>query len=125
MNKDIKKYLKELKALLPVHGKLERQFVSGIKASILEVAEDSSDITYDFLCREFGKPQDIIISYFSEIDHDYLRNRLRIASIVRKSAIILVAAVILFVVYRAILVYDSYLDAKDAVITEEVTVIEK
>ncbi len=124
MNKDMKKYLRELKILLPVHGEKEKIFLEDIKSSILEITDNQENITYEFLCNEFGRPQDIIINYFSEIDHEYLRKKLRIASVVRKTAIIFIVLVLLLIVYRAVIIYDSYLDAKDAVITQEVTVIE-
>ena len=47
MNKEQKRYLKEIKALLPVYGKYEKRFFRDIKDSISEL--ESENITYEFL----------------------------------------------------------------------------
>ena len=44
MNKEQKRYLKEIKALMPVYGKYEKRFFHDIKDSICEL--DAEHITY-------------------------------------------------------------------------------
>ena len=41
MNKEQKRYLKEIKALLPVYGKYEKRFFRDIKDSISELESES------------------------------------------------------------------------------------
>lgn len=71
MNKEQKRYLKEIKALLPVYGKYEKRFFRDIKDSIGEL--ESENITYEFLCKELGRPEALIVNYYQEIDSYYLR----------------------------------------------------
>lgn len=55
MNKEQKRYLKEIKALMPVYGKYEKRFFHDIKDSICEL--DAEHITYEMLCRKLGRPE--------------------------------------------------------------------
>ena len=73
MNKEQKRYIKEIKALMPVYGKYEKRFFHDIKASICEL--DAEHITYEMLCRKLGRPEDLIVNYYQEIDSTYLRKQ--------------------------------------------------
>ena len=83
MNKEQKRYLKEIKALLPVYGKYEKRFFRDIKDSISEL--ESENITYEFLCKELGRPEDLIVNYYQEIDSHYLRKQLKRMIMKRKT----------------------------------------
>ena len=65
MNKEQKRYLKEIKALMPVYGKYEKRFFHDIKDSICEL--DAEHITYEMLCRKLGRPEDLIVNYYQEM----------------------------------------------------------
>ena len=122
MNKEQKRYLKEIKALLPVYGKYEKRFFRDIKDSINEL--ESENITYEFLCKELGRPEALIVNYYQEIDSHYLRKQLKRSRIMKISiTVILLLAIGLFIC-RIVFLYNLYLDGKDAVITHETVVIE-
>ena len=122
MNKEQKRYLKEIKALMPVYGKYEKRFFHDIKASICEL--DAEHITYEMLCRKLGRPEDLIVNYYQEIDSHYLRKQLKRSRIMKISiTVILLLAIGLFIC-RMVFLYNLYLDGKDAVITHETVVIE-
>lgn len=125
VNKEIKRYLKEIKNLLPVYGKKEKAFVMMIKTSILETYVTESTVGYDMICSEFGKPKDIVINYFAEVDDEELYKRIRFSSIVKTAAVCIVAIVVAVAVFKSALIYDSYKKSVDAIITQEVTVIEQ
>ena len=124
MNKEIKRYLKEIKNLLPVYGKKEKAFVMMIKTSILETYGTESTVGYDMICSEFGSPKEIVISYFAEVDDDELYKRVRFSKMIKIAAIFIVLIVAATAVFKSILLYDSYKKSVDAIITQEVTVIE-
>lgn len=124
MNKEIKRYLKEIKNLLPVYGKKEKAFVMMIKTSILETYGTESTVGYDMICSEFGSPKEIVISYFAEVDDGELYKRVRFSKMIKIAAIFIVLIVAATAVFKSILLYDSYKKSVDAIITQEVTVIE-
>ena len=125
MNKEIKQYLKEIKNLLPVYGRKEKAFVMMIKTSILETYGTESTVGYDMICSEFGSPKEIVISYFAEVDDDELYKRVRFSKMIKIAAIFIVLIVAATAVFKSILLYDSYKKSVDAIITQEVTVIEQ
>ena len=54
MNKEQKRYIKEIKALMPVYGKYEERFFHDIKDSLREL--DAVHSTYMIFFREVGRP---------------------------------------------------------------------
>lgn len=125
VNKEIKRYLKEIKNLLPVYGRKEKAFVMMIKTSILEAYGTESTVGYDMICSEFGSPKEIVISYFAEVDDDELYKRVRFSKTIRTAAICIVAIVVAVAVFKSTLLYINHLKSVDAIITQEVTVIEQ
>lgn len=125
VNKEIKRYLKEIRNLLPVYGRKEKAFVMMIKTSILETYGTESTVGYDMICSEFGSPKEIVISYFAEVDDDELYKRVRFSKLIKIAAIFIVLIVAATAVFKSILLYDSYKKSVDAIITQEVTVIEQ
>ena len=114
--------LKEIKALLPVYGKYEKRFFRDIKDSISEL--ESENITYEFLCKELGRPEDLIVNYYQEIDSHYLRKQLKRSRIIKITIIVILILAIGLFICRMVFLYNLYLDGKDAVITHETIVIE-
>ena len=124
VNKEIKRYLKEIRNLLPVYGRKEKAFVMMIKTSILETYGTESTVGYDMICSEFGSPKEIVMSYFAEVDDDELYKRIRFSRAVKIAAVCIVAIVVTVAVFKSALIHDSYKKSVDAIITQEVTVIE-
>ena len=46
VNKEIKRYIKEIRHFLPVYGRKEKHFVSMIKASIMESYGECNTVNY-------------------------------------------------------------------------------
>ena len=122
MNKEQKRYLKEIKALLPVYGKYEKRFFRDIKDSISEL--ESENITYEFLCKELGRPEDLIVNYYQEIDSTYLRKQLKRTRSIKAVVLIIVLLAVVISLCRLGFLYSLYLDGKNAIITHELVVIE-
>ena len=93
--------------------KNEKIFLKRLKVNIVENI-DSTNITYDDLCNEFGYPSDIIISYFEDQDANYLIKQSRIRNILKKAIIICTVAILVCCLWRGILIYKSYHDSKNS-----------
>lgn len=101
---------------------MKNVFFCDIKDSINEF--ESEKITYDFLCKELGKPESLIIDYYQEIDSFYLKKQLKRSKIIKiGTALIILLALGLFI-SRMVYMYNLYTEVKDAMITHEVVVIE-
>ena len=61
---------------------MKKFFLKRLKVNIVENI-DSTNITYDDLCNEFGYPSDIIISYFEDQDANYLIKQSRIRNMLK------------------------------------------
>ena len=113
MNKVVNKYIKDCKHFFPFLSKNEKIFLKRLKTNILENI-DSDNITHDELCKKFGYPPDIIISYFEDHDANYLIKQSRIKNILKKSIIICTVAILVCCLWRGILIYKSYRDSENS-----------
>ena len=83
LNKDSKKYFREIKTIIPSRGKYEKRLLNTYKERISELNESRPDITYDELQKILGKPVEIINDYYENVDTVYLMKRLRTTKLVR------------------------------------------
>lgn len=102
MNKEIKRYLKDIKKLLPVYSKREKKLVIMIKTSVLEIYGEDNTVSYNLICREFGNPEEIVISYLAETDDDELYKYMRYLKTIRITAVCVVIIVAAVAVSRSV-----------------------
>lgn len=81
-------------------------------------------ITYEMLCLELGRPEDLIVNYYQEIDSTYLRKQLKRTRSIKEVVLIIVLLAVVISLCRLGFLYSLYLDGKDAIITHELVVIE-
>lgn len=115
----IKKYIKSCKRLFPVYGKYEKQFLNKIKQQINEYVEAFPNTTYEELIDQFGSPKDVVISYYENVDDDYLLKKTNLVKTLRVFCVSFTFFLICFFGYRSYIIYQAYLDAKDTVIIHE------
>jgi uncharacterized membrane protein len=125
MNKQISRYLKQVKALLPVYGKRERAFIAELSASIEEYMESSPAADIQQVRAHFGEPPKVVSDYFSEADSDYLASQIKRVRHIRGIIFALIVLMILAIGIRMGLYYKVYLDAKESYLSIEETVIDK
>ena len=124
--KDItQKYLKSVKKLFPIYGKMERQYIKNLQTPLQEYAEEKEDLSYEELTEEFGTPYHVISEYFSEVDEEYLFRQLRIRGYVKKFLIFVVIAFLAFNGYCYYWAYQDYLNAQDQHIMYKEIIIEE
>jgi hypothetical protein len=99
MNNSIKKYLKELKKSFPAFQKEEKTYYNKLKKSISNEYHNNKSITYEECIERFGKPNDLVDSYYEEMDEDILKSRIKHTSFIKKcilSAVILIIGFSIF-----------------------------
>ena len=116
-NKDITRYYKNVKTLLPIKGKNEKKYLNGFKQNLSE---------------EFGEPKDVVISYLNSCDENYLIRKLRLRTIISRVLIILTVLALCIALWYSYLFYIGYKESKEqnidyceSVITEETIITEE
>lgn len=123
-NHHIKKYLKQVKILLPIYSKQEKRFLKDLKNDIIEYSNTNSETTLEDLINEFGSPNVVVHDYIESVDLDYIIKRISVRKVVSRGVVIIL--LLAFIGFSAFIgsVYSAYIHSLDSVITQEVTVIE-
>lgn len=119
-----RQYISEIKALFPILRKSEKKYIANLKITIEDYCEDNNVTSIEQLYKDYGTPNDVVNSYYSTIDINYLINRIRIAKHIKRFvAAILVLAIIALSAY-CINLYSSYQVFEDEQVFYEETIIE-
>lgn len=113
MNKDSKKYIRDLKLFLPIHSKKEKQLFSDIKSRLEELTADSPEVTYEQICDELGAPQEVVSEYFFNSDTEYLVKKLRFTQYIRRVFLIVVIAILIVTGVRSYYLHQLYLECTE------------
>lgn len=124
MKNDYEKcYLNDVWTLFPLHGKKEKEYLSFFKKRIEE--EITPETNYSELSEMFGNPQEIVSSFYAEVDFDYIINRMKIRNLIKKTIICLNIAFLVIVVWFMTLLYKSYESSQQDIIKYEEEIIEE
>lgn len=113
MNKDSKKYYRDLKLFLPVHGKKEKHLFSDVHTRLEELNGNVENISYEQICEELGAPQEIASGYFCDTDTEYLVKKLRFTQYIRRVSAVLIIAIIIVMGIYSYYLHKLYLEVKE------------
>ncbi len=99
INKDIEKYLSQVKAYLPCKKSDKAVILEDIRQAISEFAENSDIQSIDDIYKRFGKPEEIAKNYLTDADPKKITNAINIRKVV-------IAAVV-----AALLVFTGFVTA--------------
>lgn len=106
-----KKYLTQLRVLLPVMRKEERTYLRRMETTIDEQLEASDSATFscmeDFY-REFGEPRDVIRFYFSEMDMKSLYSIISIRRFLNRVGIFICSLVLTAIIFWGYLFWQEH-----------------
>lgn len=120
----MKNYLKNCKNLFPIYSKYERQFIQRLKSQIEEYQLEIPNATCEDLIKQFGSPTEVIVSYYDNVDINYLLKKTNLVKHIRIYLAIFISLLILFFSYKSYVIYQSFEALKDSVIIYEETNIE-
>lgn len=124
MNKASKKYYKNLKIFLPIHGKIEKQLFKNIFLRLSELNDTNPNITYEEICIELGSPQEIVAEYFYNTDATYLSQMLRYSHYLRNAFIGFIIMLLILSGIRIHYLNQAYETINKTNVTHEVETIE-
>lgn len=121
MNKNVKKYLKNVKLLFPIFSKSERMYYQQLKDTLLKNYNNSA-ISYNDIVEKIGEPYELVQAYYEEVNTQQLMKKLKIQSWIRYIGVIIVATVIIVSLLRSFYLNKLYEEFKEAqpVSTEEI-----
>lgn len=123
MNKASKKYYKNLKIFLPIHGKIEKQLFNNIFLRLSELNNTNPNITYEEICIELGSPQEIVAEYFYNTDTTYLSQMLRYSHYLRNTFIGFIIILLILSGIRIHYLNQAYETINETNVTHEVETI--
>lgn len=121
MNKEMKKYFKDIKLLFPVFSKDEKKYFNRLKKQILK---ENHELTYKECIDLYGQPTDLILEYYENVDTCILIKKIKLKNIIKKAIIIVIALVVGVCLWKSILIYSDYKDSRDSRIDNIETTIE-
>ncbi|MDD6298779.1 DUF6120 family protein [Hornefia butyriciproducens] len=122
MNKNsIKKYKKQIKALLPFYSKKERRFMRELNDSFNHYIEKNPKSTMLEIQEQFGTPQEIVREYIDSFDVDILIRKLSIRKIIKRVFIALLLALVIGLGIFSAFTYKAYLEYKNTLVIEAET----
>ncbi len=124
MNTLCKQYIQNVKALFPTIRKSEREYLKRLEKNLAEYCEENEASTLQELYKNFGAPADVVNSYYSTADIDYLCKQIRISKMVKSALIVLIISALVATATYCTVLYGKYLDFKQSVIFSEETFIE-
>lgn len=90
MNNDIKRYLKEVKIIIPLNSKEKQDFLLMLEKRINETHLS----TYEEIVNELGKPNELASSFIDDIDTNTLIKSIKKTNIIRKTAIAIIVIIL-------------------------------
>lgn len=70
MNKEIKKYIKYVKKIIPFYSKDKKEFLKLLTQKIIEFSNTQPNCTYQNIIDEFGSPNEVAGSYIESLEND-------------------------------------------------------
>ena len=99
-----KQYIKNVKVFFPIVGKAEKKYLRNLKSNLEDYCEEKSVTSLEELYQGFGAPSEVVNTYYSSVDIDYILGQIKRTRIIRNSLVIFVVSVLV-----ALSAYFSYL----------------
>jgi len=118
-NKEIKKYLNEVKLMLPINSKDKREFLNQLNDYIA-----NSDIdTYQEAVKHFGKPNEVATSFLGDMDTELLIKKLRKKRYIQFTCLIILICIFLvsgFRIWRLNQLYNEFKEDQPVIVETEI-----
>ena len=76
MNKEIKKYIKYVKKIIPFYSKDKKEFLKLLTQKIIEFSNEHDSCSYQDIVDEFGSPNEVAGSYIETLNSDEIIKKL-------------------------------------------------
>ena len=123
--KELDIYFRQIKLLLPLYTKKEKQFLRDFKDSVNEFCSQSPNCTMEDVIARFSTPEEIVHDYISEaLATENLCQKIQFKRFVKKILLILLISLLAALAVRTIALLHIVNESEQYYITREVTEIE-
>ena len=123
--KELDTYFRQIKLLLPLYTKKEKQFLRDFKDSVNEFCSQSPNCTMEDVIARFSTPEEIVHDYISEaLATENLCQKIQFRRFVKKILLTLLIGILAALAVRTIALLHIVNESEQYYITREVTEIE-
>lgn len=123
--KELDIYFRQIKLLLPLYTKKEKQFLRDFKDSVNEFCSQSPNCTMEDVIARFSTPEEIVHDYISEsLATENLCQKIQLRRFVKKILLTLLIGILAALAVRTIALLHIVNESEQYYITREVTEIE-
>ena len=112
MKKEMKRYLKDIKLLLPIFGKEEKKYYQQLKKHIIKTFNNQT--SYSEIVEEVGEPYEVVQAYYEEVGIKQFMFRLRLQKYIHYISIVIIATTIVLGLFRIYYLSSLYEEVKNA-----------
>lgn len=114
-NTDNKKYIKQVKSLIPFSSKDKKEFLKLLERQINEYCENMPNYTYDSITVEFGTPNETAGEYIQQLDTTEVIKHLKKNHIIKTAITIFIITIISISLFRTYRLNQLYEEAKSSI----------
>ncbi len=103
--KQINKYIKDIKKELLYGTRESRQFLKELKQNVTDYAEENQNADMAQVTEQFGKPEDIAATFFEQYGKEDIKKKVNIRRVV---IVALTIAITMFIIALAIELIDAH-----------------
>ncbi len=103
--KEINRYIKDIKKELLYGTKESRQFLKELKQNVTDYAEENQNADMAEVTEQFGKPEDIAATFFEQYDKNEIKRKVNVR---RVAVIVGIVMLVVFTVSLTTAVINSY-----------------
>ena len=123
--KELDTYFRQIKLLLPLYTKKEKQFLRDFKDSVNEFCSQSPNCTMEDVIARFSTPEEVVHDYISEaLATENLCQKIQFRRFVKKILLTLLIGILAALAVRTIALLHIVNESEQYYITREVTEIE-
>ena len=123
--KELDTYFRQIKLLLPLYTKKEKQFLRDFKDSVNEFCSQSPNCTMEDVIARFSTPEEIVHDYISEsLATENLCQKIQFRRFVKKILLTLLIGILAALAVRTIALLHIVNESEQYYITREITEIE-
>lgn len=116
-------YISNVKSFFPIISKEERIFLANLTDTVNNFCEEEDINTITDLYNKFGLPNEVVNSYYSDIDISYILKKMRTSKYIKYSIGVFLTIYLIFAIIFGINTYSEYKDFMDSRIYYKETII--
>ena len=119
--KEINRYIKDIKKELLYGTKESRQFLKELKQNVTDYAEENQNADMAEVTEQFGKPEDIAATFFEQYDKNEIKRKVNVRRVIIAASITVVLMIATTLIVGMVDSFNSKLSYHIATIYEETT----